>query len=126
MALNIDSKMFNLSEQNDTTRYQSSDVKSEGDYKLETSLNRTNTECICLEKENPKIKDMCTPVKELLGILESIPMYSEGEATDYSPKTWGYDEDTMSFEDYAELTKTWIQQDVCDKNTHFNEILAGS
>ena len=62
---------------------------------------------------------MCTTVKELLGILES--MSGEGEATE--EKTQGYDEDTMSFEDYAELRKTLIQQDVYDKNTHLNEIL---
>ena len=123
MALNIESKMFNLSEQNDTTRYQSSEVKCEGDYKFETSENRANTECTCLEKENPKIKDLCTSVKELLGIFESVPMDSEGEETEYSPKTWGHDEDTMSWEDYAELTKTWIKQDVYDKNTSLNEIL---
>ena len=121
MALNIDIKMFNLSEQNETTRYQSSDVKSEGDYKLETSENKANTECTCFEKENPKIKDMCTSVKELLWILESV--HGEGEETEYNPKTSGHDEDTMSWEDYTELTKTWIKQDVYDKNTSLNEML---
>ena len=50
--------MFNLSVN------QSSDVKSE--VEKDTSENRINTECTCLEKENPQIKDMCTPVKELL------------------------------------------------------------
>ena len=91
----------------------SSDVKSD----LDTS--DVNTECTCLEKENPQIKDMCTPVKELLGILES----REGEVTEEEDMSWGHDEDTMSWEDFLELTKTWIKQDVYDKNTHLNEIL---
>ena len=65
MSLNIEIKMFNLS---DATRYQSSDVKSEGNYNLDTSENISHTECTCLDKENPQIKDMCTSVKELLGI----------------------------------------------------------
>ena len=93
--------MFNLS---DATIYQSSDVKSEGDYNLDKSENRAHTECTCLEKENPQIKDMCTSVKELLGILESV----HGEVEETS----GHDEDTMSWEDYKELRKTWIKQDV--------------
>ena len=57
---------------------------------------------------------MCTPVKELLAILEN----REGEATEEIN-----DEDTMNFEDYAELRKTLIQQDVFDKNIHLKEIL---
>ena len=73
--------MFNLS---DATIYQSSDVKSEGDYNLDTSKNRAHTECTCLEKENPQIKYMCTSVKELLGILES----REGEATEEEDMSW--------------------------------------
>ena len=100
MSLNIE--MFNFSV------IQSSDAKSD----LDTS--DVNTECTCLENENPQIKDMCTPVKELLGILESR------EEEDMS---CGHDEETMSWEDFLELTKTWIKQDVYDKNTHLNEIL---
>ena len=115
MSLNIDTKMFNFS---DTTRYQSIDLKSEGDYKLDTIENRANTECTCLEKENPQIKDMCTSVKELLGIMESV--HEEGDQTE---ETSGHDKDTMSWEDYIELRKTWIKQDVYDKNTSLKEIL---
>ena len=93
---------------------QSSDVKSD----LDTS--DVNTECTCLEKENPQIKDMCTLVKELLGILES----RDGEVTEEEEDmSCGHDEETMSWKDFLELTKTWIKQDVYDKNTSLNEIL---
>ena len=84
----------------------------------DTSENRAHTECTCLEKEKPQIKDMCTSVKELLGILESV--HGEVEETE---ETLSHDEDTMSWEDYTELRKTWIKQDVYEKNTSLNEIL---
>ena len=104
------------SKMKDSTKSSHYTIKYEGDYKFE---NRTNTECTCLENENHKIKDMCTPVKELLGIIES----REGEATEEKDMSWGHDEDTMSWDAFVELRKTLIQQDVYDKNTHLNEIL---
>ena len=50
-------------------------------------------------------------------------MESVHEGGDQTEETSGHDDDTMTWEDYIELRKTWIKQDVYDKNTSLNEIL---
>ena len=97
-------KLFNLSDQKDTTRYQSSEVKSEGEEKNIISYHANTTDDMDNMYEQEE-KDM---VSECFETIQQDKESKAGEkVTSWCEETmsWTHDDKTMSRDDNLEMRK---------------------
>ena len=94
--------MFNLSGQKDTTRYQSSEVKSEGEEKNMISYHANTTDEIMYEQEEKDIVSECVET-----IQQDKESKEDEKVTSWCKETmsWTHDDKTMSWDDYLETRK---------------------
>ena len=109
----MESKTFNLSEQKDTTRDRSSDVKSEGEEKNMISYHAITTDEIMYEQEE---KDMVSECDETIQhdkedediVSECVETIQQDKESKEDEKVTSWCEETMSWtDDDDDKTMSW-------------------